>query len=140
MFIFYFLGVCPPCRSIFCQFWLCEEAQCVSLRCHLGSLYWLFKVLTLLIREYGISLHLFMSLFIFSMPYSFQCTGLWPLWLNLLINILLFLYNCKWYCFLHYSFWYFIISVQIYSWVLSIEFVFYKFTEFKFFISFFVTS
>ena len=27
----------PPCRSIFCQFWLCEEAQCVYLRCHLGS-------------------------------------------------------------------------------------------------------
>ena len=27
----------PPCRSIFCQFWLCEEAQCVYLRRHLGS-------------------------------------------------------------------------------------------------------
>ena len=26
-----------PCHSIFCQFWLCEEAQCVYLRCHLGS-------------------------------------------------------------------------------------------------------
>ena len=26
---FYFLGVGLPCRSIFCQFWLCEEAQCV---------------------------------------------------------------------------------------------------------------
>ena len=25
------------CRSIFCQFWLCEEAQCVYLRRHLGS-------------------------------------------------------------------------------------------------------
>ena len=25
MFIFYFLGVGPPCRSILCQFWLCEE-------------------------------------------------------------------------------------------------------------------
>ena len=24
--------------SIFCQFWLCEEAQCVYLRRHLGSL------------------------------------------------------------------------------------------------------
>ena len=34
----YFLGVGPPCRSIFCQFWLCEEAQCVHLRRHLGSL------------------------------------------------------------------------------------------------------
>ena len=37
MFIFYSLGVRLPCRSIFCQFWLCEEAQCVYLRCHLGS-------------------------------------------------------------------------------------------------------
>ena len=37
MFILYFLGVGPPCRSIFCQFWLCEEAQCVYLRLHLGS-------------------------------------------------------------------------------------------------------
>ena len=37
MFIFYLLGVGPPCCSIFCQFWLCEEAQCVYLRRHLGS-------------------------------------------------------------------------------------------------------
>ena len=37
MFIFYFLGVGLPCCSIFCQFWLCEEAQCVYLRRHLGS-------------------------------------------------------------------------------------------------------
>ena len=37
MFIFYFLGVGLPCHSIFCQFWLCEEAQCVYLRRHLGS-------------------------------------------------------------------------------------------------------
>ena len=37
MFIFYLLGVGPPCRSILYQFWLCEEAQCVYLRCHLGS-------------------------------------------------------------------------------------------------------
>ena len=26
-----------PCPSILCQFWLCEEAQCVYLRRHLGS-------------------------------------------------------------------------------------------------------
>ena len=38
MFIFYFLGVGPLCRSILCQFWLCEEAQCVYLCRHLGSL------------------------------------------------------------------------------------------------------
>ena len=38
MFLFYLLGVGLPCHSIFCQFWLCEEAQCVYLRCHLGSL------------------------------------------------------------------------------------------------------
>ena len=37
MFLFYFLGVGPPCCLILCQFWLCEEAQCVYLRCHLGS-------------------------------------------------------------------------------------------------------
>ena len=29
MFLFYLLGVGLPCRSIFCQFWLCEEAQCL---------------------------------------------------------------------------------------------------------------
>ena len=37
VFIFYFLGVSPPCSSILCQFWLCEEAQCVHLCRHLGS-------------------------------------------------------------------------------------------------------
>ena len=37
MFIFYFLGVGLPCHSIFCQFWLCKEAQCVYLHRHLGS-------------------------------------------------------------------------------------------------------
>ena len=37
MFIFYVLAVGLPCRSIFCQFWLCEEAQCVYLRRRLGS-------------------------------------------------------------------------------------------------------
>ena len=37
MFLFYLLGVGLPCRSIFCQFWLCEEAQCVYLHRHLGS-------------------------------------------------------------------------------------------------------
>ena len=37
MFLFYLLGVGLPCRWIFCQFWLCEEAQCVYLRRHLGS-------------------------------------------------------------------------------------------------------
>ena len=30
MFIFYLLGVRIPCLSIFCQFWLCEEARSVS--------------------------------------------------------------------------------------------------------------
>ena len=39
MFLFYLLGVGLPCRWIFCQFWLCEEAQCVYLCCHLGSLH-----------------------------------------------------------------------------------------------------
>ena len=39
VYFFYFLGVGLPCRSIFCQFWLCEEAQCVYLRRHLGSPY-----------------------------------------------------------------------------------------------------
>ena len=36
-FFSYLLGVGLPCLSIFCQFWLCEEAQCVYLRRHLGS-------------------------------------------------------------------------------------------------------
>ena len=43
MVIFYFLGVGPPCCSILCQFWLCEEAQCVYLRRHLGSRFNDFK-------------------------------------------------------------------------------------------------
>ena len=38
LFLFYLLGVGLPCHSIFYQFWLCEEAQCVYLRRHLGSL------------------------------------------------------------------------------------------------------
>ena len=38
MFLFYLLGVGLPCRLIFCQFWLCEEAQCVYLCRHLGSI------------------------------------------------------------------------------------------------------
>ena len=38
MFLFYLFVVRLPCRSIFCQFWLCEEAQCVYLRTHFGSL------------------------------------------------------------------------------------------------------
>ena len=46
MFLFYLLGVGLPCRSIFCQFWLCEEAQCVYLRRHLGSDdFWYFLLL-----------------------------------------------------------------------------------------------
>ena len=36
-FLFYLLGVGLPCCLIFCQFWLCEEAQCVYLCHHLGS-------------------------------------------------------------------------------------------------------
>ena len=43
-FLFYLLGVGLPCCSIFRQFWLCEEAQCVYLRCHLGfQAHYLFK-------------------------------------------------------------------------------------------------
>ena len=38
LFLFYLLGVGLPCPSIFCQFWLCEEAKCVYLRRHLGSI------------------------------------------------------------------------------------------------------
>ena len=37
LFFFYLLGVGLPCRWVFCQFWLCEEAQCVYLRRRLGS-------------------------------------------------------------------------------------------------------
>ena len=41
MFLFYLLGVGLPCHLIFCQFWLCEEAQGVYLHLHLGSLIWM---------------------------------------------------------------------------------------------------
>ena len=44
VFLFYLLGVRLPCHSIFCQFWLCEEAQCVHLRRHLGSHTFLFTI------------------------------------------------------------------------------------------------
>ena len=36
MFLFYRVGVRLPCRSIFCQFWLFEEVQCIYLCLHLG--------------------------------------------------------------------------------------------------------
>ena len=45
MFLFYLLGVGLPCRLIFCQFWLCKEAQCVYLRRYLGSLFLPFLTL-----------------------------------------------------------------------------------------------
>ena len=46
MFLFYLLGVGLPCRLIFCQFWLCEEVQCIYLRLHLGSpLFFLTQIL-----------------------------------------------------------------------------------------------
>ena len=48
MFIFYLLGVGPPCRSIFCHFWLCEEVQCVHLHRHLGSSVIYFQNLVIL--------------------------------------------------------------------------------------------
>ena len=53
MFLFYLLGVGLLCHSIFCQFWLCEEAQCVYLRRHLGSpvfLYFIFHSLHFLLN------------------------------------------------------------------------------------------
>ena len=38
MIVYFLFPWCrTSCRSIFCQFWLCGEAQCVYLRCHLGS-------------------------------------------------------------------------------------------------------
>ena len=52
MFIFYFLGVRLPCRLIFCQFWLCEEVQCVYLRRHLGSLI-MFLICMFLMDNYA---------------------------------------------------------------------------------------
>ena len=61
VFIFYFLGVGPPCCSIVCQFWLCEEAQCVYLRRHLGIKLILKKVFVLLIDfhfySYSVGFH-----------------------------------------------------------------------------------
>ena len=48
-FFFNLLGVRLPCHWIFCQFWLCEEAQCVYLRRHLGSPpYYFLKKLSLI--------------------------------------------------------------------------------------------
>ena len=44
---FYLLGVGLPCCSIFCQFLLCEEAQCVYLCRHLGSP----QIRTILIKD-----------------------------------------------------------------------------------------
>ena len=53
MFIFYFLGVGLPCRSIFHQFWLCEEAQFVYLSRHLGSAPSLFFFLRIVVAIQG---------------------------------------------------------------------------------------
>ena len=43
-FFFISLVVGLPFHSIFCQFWLCEEAQCVYLCLHLGSMYHSFLI------------------------------------------------------------------------------------------------
>ena len=56
MFIFYFFGVGPPCCSILCQFWLCEEAQCVYLRRHLGSPIHFIFVTLFALPPYALSL------------------------------------------------------------------------------------
>ena len=53
MFLFYLLGVGLSCHSIFCQFWLCEEAQCVYLRRHLGSAPSLFFFLRIVVAIQG---------------------------------------------------------------------------------------
>ena len=37
VYFFYLLGVGLLCRLVFCQFWLCEDAQCVYICLHLGS-------------------------------------------------------------------------------------------------------
>ena len=43
--LFFISLVVPlPCCSILCQFWLCEEAQCVHLHCHPGSLIWFLHI------------------------------------------------------------------------------------------------
>ena len=69
MFLFYLLVDGLPCRWIFCQFWLCEEAQCVYLRRHLGSpfkvifYYYFFFVLTP-----SSSLSCFLVLLLLSLP------------------------------------------------------------------------
>ena len=47
MFLFYFLGVGLPCRLIFCQFWLCEAAQCVYLRRYLDSPWYFILLVTI---------------------------------------------------------------------------------------------
>ena len=65
MFLFYLLGVGLPHRSIFYQFWLCEEAQCVYLCRHLGSLlicsFIQTMFLCLLILEASLCLFLFIT-------------------------------------------------------------------------------
>ena len=57
MFLFYLLGVGLPFRSIFCQFWLCEEVQCVYLHLYLGSLprsdFWQIFIDHLLYARFG---------------------------------------------------------------------------------------
>ena len=58
MFTFYFLGVGLPGCSIFCQFWLCEEAQCVYLRRHLDFVNFLSKLFIFLVLSCMSSLHI----------------------------------------------------------------------------------
>ena len=60
MFPFYLPGVGLPCRSIFCQFSLCEEVHCVYLHRHLGSREvppFLKKIVVIQLQLYAFSPH-----------------------------------------------------------------------------------
>ena len=77
MFLFYRLGVGLPCHSIFCQFWLCKEAQCVYLHCHLGSPPQEFSIRSL--RLYFLALEPWVEWSV-SLPccsFWFICTRMW---------------------------------------------------------------
>ena len=65
MFLFYLLGVGLLCHSIFCQFWLCEEVQCVYLCHHLEKKTLLSLSTLLTVRSFNV-LYLWSPIFIYA--------------------------------------------------------------------------
>ena len=82
MFLFDLLGVGLPCCSIFCQFWLCEEEQCVYLCRHLGSPMSYFLLHMSIWRSVDISCYWYFIYLFFNFKkilFSYNCLHFLPI-------------------------------------------------------------